>query len=139
MSYTYQNNPLVFWQHGNPSRNCGFGDYERTGDWSWEFYPFAYSWLAPLDSAPQPAPILPRGMGDGCGCGGSCGCKNGMGQATTGLFGTGLFSSSDPSQWGWGEWASIAVGVYFAGSLLGDVKSGGRRAGAAYRAAKRAS
>ena len=134
---SYQFDPLLFWQHGTPSRSCGFGDYEHVGDWSWEFYPFAYAWLAPQDSVPQPAPRL-KGFGcsGGCNCGGKC--KSGMGQASTGLFGTGLFSSSDPSQWGWGEYLAIAAGAYVGISLLGDVKTAGRKAGAGYRAVRRA-
>jgi len=132
------NSPLAFWQHGQ-ARSKGFGAYESVGDWTWEFDPFAFSFLAPADSTPQPAPFI-KGFG-GCGCGGSCGgCgghKHGVGQTSAGLFGTGLFSSSDPTQWGWGEWATIGGGLYVAGSLFGDLKGAGRRAGKAYRAAAR--
>ena len=101
------------WEHSN-----GLGAYARTGDWSWEFYPEAYGWEAPADSAPQPAPIL-SGLG-GCGCGGKCGgCgthSHGVGQIT-------LFSSTDISQWGVGEWAAIAVGAF----LLMKIVSGTKR------------
>lgn len=128
------NSPLSFWQHGR-----GFGAYQNVGNWTWEFDPFVFSFLAPSDSRPQPAPVI-SGFG-GCGCGGSCGgCgghKHGVGQASSGLFGTGLFTSSDPTQWGIGEWATIAGGLYVAGSLFGDIKSAGRRAGKGYRAAVR--
>jgi len=36
--------------------------YVHSGNWSWEFDPPPYDFLAPRDSAPQPAPIL-RGFG----------------------------------------------------------------------------
>jgi len=113
----------------------GVGDYEHTGDWSWMFYPFAYSFLAPSDSAPL-APIRYQGLsGDcGCGCGGNCGGCPGLGQ--TGLLGTGLFSTSDISQWGWGEWVTIAGGIWVLGSALGDVKRAGRAGQRAYKAAR---
>jgi hypothetical protein len=134
---SYQFDPLLFWQHGTPSRGCGFGDYEHVGDWSWQFYPFEYAWLAPADSAPQPAPHL-KGFGcsGGCSCGGKC--KSGMGQASgPGLFGTGLFTSMDPSTWGWGEWLTGIAVLYVGSSLLGDVSRAGRATGAAYRGAKK--
>ena len=43
--------PLAFWQHG-------FGAYENVGDWAWEYDPFVFSFLAPMDSKPQPAPVI---------------------------------------------------------------------------------
>jgi len=136
MSYTYQNDPLVFWQHGKPANNCGFGDYEHVGDWSWEFYPFAYSWLAPQDAAPQPAPHL-KGFGcsGGCSCGGKC--KSGMGQAATGLFGTNLFTTTDFSQWGWGEWTVLGIGAWGALRILSDIAGAGRAVGGTVRKAHR--
>jgi hypothetical protein len=117
---------LLLWQHGQPQGyQQGLGAYQRVGDWTWEFDgPEAYAFLNPLDSAPQPAPIL-SGLG-GCGCGGTCGgCgdghSHGMGQATGGVLGTGLFSSTDISTWGWGEWVAVAGAVYLGGSLIGDI------------------
>jgi hypothetical protein len=62
--------------------NRGMGTYKNVGDWTWEFYPGPYSFLAPSDSAPQPAPILyaKRGMsGCGCGCNGAPGGCGGGG------------------------------------------------------------
>jgi hypothetical protein len=67
----------------------GMGDYKNVGNWSWEFYPPPYDFLAPRDSTPQPAPVLfPRGIG-GCGCGcngapGGCG-GHGVGDITADL------------------------------------------------------
>lgn len=116
------------WEFGNPpTKGRGFGDvargYQASGDWSWMFYPAPFDFLAPKDSTPQPAPTI-SGF-SGCGCGGKCGgCgDHGVGQAT-GVFGSGLFSSTDISQWGIGEWALVGVGLYVAGSIFGDVKSG---------------
>jgi hypothetical protein len=182
MSYVpvKRGSPAAFWQHG-AYPGCGFGAYEDVGDWTWEFDPYVFSFLAPADSAPQPAPVIsgfgqaiaptgyrsvnfnrntntlsvnracptgyflrngmcrpmpnlqinappqsPAGVSGlgGCGCGGKCGgCgSHGMGQA--GVFGTGLFASTDISQWGIGEWATVGLGVYVAGSLFGDISSG---------------
>jgi hypothetical protein len=60
-----------------------------------------------------------RGMG--CpNCDGNCG----MGQ--TGIFGTSLFESSDPSTWGWGEWATILVGGYVVLSVFDTTKRAAR-------------
>lgn len=59
-----------------------------------------------------------RGMG--CGCAG-LGCDCGLGQ--TGIFGTSLFESGDPSTWGWGEWATVGVGAYIVFSVLFTTKS----------------
>lgn len=54
-----------------------------------------------------------------------------------------LFSSSDVSQWGIGEWAAIAVGGYLAISLFNDSKTVaskvGKRTGRAKRSVKKAS
>jgi hypothetical protein len=53
-----------------------------------------------------------------------------------------LFSSSDVSEWGIGEWAAIAVGGYLAISLFNDAKTVGSKvgshAGRAKRSVKRA-
>ena len=63
-----------------------------------------------------------RGMG--CLCPGMGGCNCGLGQ--TGIFGTSLFESSDPSTWGLGEWASIAVGGYIVVSVLFTTRTAAR-------------
>lgn len=60
-----------------------------------------------------------RGLRGGCSstschCGGACG---GMGRHR----GMGLFDSADFTTWGWGEWATIGVGVYLVLSFAGDV------------------
>lgn len=58
------------------SQQTGLGAYRNVGNWEWEFYPPPYDFLAPRNSAPQPAPIIytspRRGLG-GCGCAGTCG------------------------------------------------------------------
>lgn len=123
----------------------GIGDYEKTGDWSWEYYPPPYDFLAPKNSVPMPAPVLftprhyagPRGTGvSGCGCGGSCGgCggghSHGVGQDTTTSntlnLGT-LFSSGlDFTQWGVGEWVVAGLGSYLLISLFSDVSKGTKK------------
>jgi hypothetical protein len=140
MSYLATNpqSPQTLWQHSQLQR--GVGAYQNVGDYSWEFFgPNAFAWEAPNDSAPQPAPILPIGGLSGCGCGGKCGgCgdghKHGVGQATgTGILGTGLFSSTDISSWGWGEWLGVAAAVYLGSSLLGDVGRGAKATKRTYR------
>jgi hypothetical protein len=113
--------------------------YDQTPNWSWMFYPPPYNFLAPPATFSKPgfvAPekvMQPRGSGMASGLGCACNGKmGGLGQdATTpaGLFGTGLFVSADPSQWGWGEWAAVVVGGYLTISLVGDITSG---ASAAY-------
>ena len=71
-----------------------------------------------------------RGMG--CGCAGvGCAC-DGLGQ--TGIFGTSLFESSSPSDWGLGEWAVILVGGYVVFSVFHTTK---RAAGYARSVPKR--
>ena len=121
--------PLAFWQHGNTKGMGarGLSAYENSGDWTWEFDPFVYSFLAPADSAQQPAPIISgfSGCGDKCGCGGKCG-GHGMWQASTGLFGTNLFTTTDFSQWGWGEWTVLAVGAWGTLRIIGDIKGAGK-------------
>jgi hypothetical protein len=101
-------------------RQGGLGSYDHTGDWSWEFYPPPYDFLAPANAAAMPAPILltPGGglSGAGCGCGGSCGGCGGH------SHGMGLFESGfDWTQWGAGEWTVAGVGSYLAVSLMGDM------------------
>jgi hypothetical protein len=113
--------------------------YQQTPNWSWLFYPPPYNFLAPPATfskmgvvAPEDV-LQPRGNGMGCACNGKMG---GLGQdatISTGLFGTGLFVSADPSQWGWGEWATIAVGGYVAVSAVGDISSGASAAAAPFR------
>ena len=129
------NTAVALFQHGNPNGYRGMGEYERVGDWGWEFFgPNAFGWERPLDSAPQPAPVV-SGL-SGCGCGGSCGgCgghKHGVGQA--GILGTGCFASLDLSTWGWCEWGSITVGIYLIGSIIGDLRSAADRGKKTYRA-----
>jgi hypothetical protein len=66
----------------------GMGEYEKTGNWSWEFFPPPYAFLAPPDSAPMPAPVITgEGRGVGCtgvGCTGGCGCNGACGGARRG-------------------------------------------------------
>jgi hypothetical protein len=98
----------------------GFSGYQHTGDWTWEYYPPPYDFLAPRNSAAVPPFVYPvRGVG--CGCSGSCGgaCHGGLG-----LFDSGL----DISQWGIGEWVAVALGVYLVGSVIGDTRRAGRAA-----------
>lgn len=52
----------------------------------------------------------------GCKCGGKCA---GLGRHHAGM---GLFDTADFTTWGWGEWATIGVGVYLVMSLAGDTK-----------------
>jgi hypothetical protein len=136
----------------------GFGDYEHTGNWSWEFYPPPYDFLAPKNSVAMPAPVLytpqhyagPRGTGvSGCGCGGTCGgCggghSHGMGQddsttaaPTTLNLGT-LFSSGlDFTSWGIGEWAIAGLGAYLVISLFSDVSKGTKKVTRSVSSARR--
>ncbi len=130
---------MAYRRDNNLFEQSGIGGYRESGDWTWEFYPPPYDFLAPPDSVAQPAPVLyphdGHGMG-GCGCGGSCGgCgDHGMGQTTgPGLFGTGLFVSMDPSTWGWGEYSVIGAGAYL---LLSDRFRVTDRAKRSRRAAK---
>lgn len=107
----------------------GVGAYEGPGDvWNWEFYPPPYDWLAPANSTPMPAPILPKGRGMagcGCGCGGDCGGHG----AGLGLFEAGL----DWSQWGIAEWTLVGLGSYLVLSIVGDMFSAGRKVTGAVR------
>ncbi len=59
-------------------------------------------------TVPNPGLSGYRGMGCGCGCGGGCG------QRGLGLFDTGM----DITGWGWGEWLTIALGVYVVFSVF---------------------
>jgi len=55
----------------------------------------------------------------GLGCGMGC---MGLGQDGGGLFGTGLFESSDFSTWGIGEYAVIALGLFAVLSMFSTGK-----------------
>lgn len=124
------NSNLALWQAS------GIGAYDHVGDYGWEFFPAPYDFEAPLDSQPIRPPILGMGCGGSCGCGGTCSDNHGLGQ---GLFNTGLFTSTDPTQWGVGEWATIAAAVYLGSSIFGDAKTAGRKVRSGYNAARRAS
>jgi hypothetical protein len=103
----------------NLFERSGIGDYENTGDWSWEFYPPPYDFLAPADSVAMPPWVI--GGDRGMGCAGECGCKgtcNGLGR-----MGMGLFDSTDFSTWGIGEYAAIGLGLYLLYSLFSDTKA----------------
>jgi hypothetical protein len=86
--------------------------YKQTGDWGWEFYPPPYAFLAPPDSAPQPAPIL-SGL-SGCGCGGKCGgCESHS-------HGMGLFDDFSLGTWGLGEWVAVGGVLLVLRSIWGQ-------------------
>jgi len=97
-----------------PGAPHGMGEYDQVGDWSSEFFPPPYDFLADQPAA-IPAPILytPAGLGNAaaCRCGGTCGHCRGLG----------LFDSMDFTTWGWSEWGMVAGGLYLLGSVLGDV------------------
>lgn len=96
----------------------GLGAYDHTGDWSWEYYPPPYDFLAPADSTAMPAPFITSNGGlSGCGCGGSCGGCGGHSHGM-GLFDSGL----DLTQWGVPEWSIAGLGLYTLFKLLGDTK-----------------
>jgi hypothetical protein len=111
----------------------GLRGYQNSGDWTWEHWPPPFDQWAPVDSVAQPAPVLGLG-GLGCGaCRGGCGDPMGLGQTGTGLFGTGLFVGG-PSTWGFGEWATVAAGIWVGSKVLGShpaVRSGRKRVGSA--------
>ena len=113
-------------------------------NYSWEYYPPPYDFLSPTcPPAANPAMaqasgwsggIVPRGhSGKGfgsccqsCASGGACtGHDHGLGQ----LFASGL----DYTQWGWGEWAAVAVGAYLVINLAGDIMSGTRKVTRTYK------
>ena len=111
----------------------GVNGYQDSGDWTWEHWPPPFDKYAPTDSVAQPAPVLGlRGLGCSS-CSGGCG-DQGLGQTTgTGLFGTGLFIGG-PSTWGFGEWATVAAGLWVGSKVLGShpaVRSGRKRVGSA--------
>jgi hypothetical protein len=118
----------------------GIGDYEKTPNWAFEFYPPPYDFLRPADSGPMPpwvlggASVVPRSPG--LGCGGSCGCGGTCGKHDH--AGLGLFDSMDWTTWGLGEWTAIGIGTYVLMSIIGDTKRGvtrTRRVAKAVRAA----
>jgi hypothetical protein len=100
-------------------RQGGLGSYDHTGDWSWEFYPPPYNFLAPADSVPIPAPILltPGGGLSGCHCGGTCGGCGGHSHGM-GLFDTGL----DLTGWGVAEYSVVGIGLYTLFKIIGDTR-----------------
>ena len=103
-------------------RQRGAGDYENSGNWTWEHWPPPFDHWAPTNSAVQPSPVL-GGGGLGCASGdGGCGCPaNTAGLGQTGLLGTGLFAGGlNPSTWGIGEWSVVAVGGFLTVKLLGS-------------------
>ena len=113
--------------------------YSPTQNYSWLFYPPPYNFLAPPRTPVAPgspeSSVQSMGLGSACnglGCA-SCGGTCGMGQTSTGLFGTGLFASSDPSTWGVGEYAVIAIGGYLAINVITDAQSAGKATRKAYR------
>lgn len=87
--------------------HTGFGDYVPTDNY----------FLTPAGQAGI------RGLG--CGCAGMAGCNCGMG-----LFDAGM----DVTQWGVGEWLTVALGSYVILSLAGDM---GRGKAAVKRATRR--
>lgn len=111
--------------------------YDQTANWSYLFYPPPYNFLAPPATFSRPGAVAPEDvlqpMGKGFGgcnglgcpdCGGTCG---GLGQTSTGLFGTGLFASPDPTTWGIGEWATIGIGGFLAISAVSTSQTVGKR------------
>lgn len=113
--------------------------YIAVPNYSWEFWPPPYNFLAPPSVLAKPGQVQPQDLmqisptglgctGGACNCGGAC---KGLGQA--GLFGTGLFESLDTSTWGWGEWASIAVGGYLVIKLFLDAQTAGAATKRTYR------
>jgi hypothetical protein len=125
----------------------GIGEYDKVGNWAWQYYPPPYDFLAPTDSVAIPAPILytppemsghyhPGGLG-GCSCGGTCGACSAAPHVHSfsgvtspgypaGPGGLGLFDSMDMTSWGAGEWLVVGVGGYLAISIFGDLLKGGR-------------
>ena len=108
--------------------------YAATPNYSFLFYPPPYNFLAPPATMPKSGKLAPEDvlqpMGSGMGCNGlgctDCSGTCGMGQTEgAGLFGTGLFVSADPTQWGWGEWGVIALGTWAAVSMVSDLGRGG--------------
>jgi hypothetical protein len=122
----------------NLFEQSGIGNYDPSGDWSWQFYPPPYDFLQPGDSVPMPPPVLGPGLEyrhaarlapavppTGCGCGGTCGgCGGGHSHPANGL---GLFDSADISTWGVGEWGVIGVGAYLLWSVFTDTKKVSRK------------
>jgi hypothetical protein len=110
----------------------GMGDYLRSDNWSWEFFPPPYSFLAPPPGF-APGQVAPEEVGQlgmsGFGCGGgSCSCGgtcHGMGDDgdASSLFYL-PFQSSDISTWGWEEWALIFAGGYTVLGLIWDAGKG---------------
>ena len=117
--------------------------YQPTINWSYLFYPPPYNFLAPpltpvSPGSPEENSIQSMGLSGTGGCNGlgcaQCGGTCGMGQTdSAGLFGTGLFTTADFTQWGWGEWAVVVAGSYFAISAVNDLQTGYTGARKAYK------
>lgn len=127
-----------------PQLAGGLGEYERSGNWAYEFFPPPYDFLAPRPGSRSEEYNQMRGLGC-AGCAGSCGCSRALGDDTTStstdqvwtdplagalssLSSSGFsfyvpFQSTDFSSWGWEEWALIAGGLYMAVSLFQDARS----------------
>ncbi len=123
----------MYMQQGRPA---GMGAYDKTGNWTWEFYPPPYGFLGPRNPAPMPAMRWPpglAGLSGGCGCGGTCGgCGSGHDHGHT--VGMGLFESGfDWRQWSPAEWTFVAVGAYLTLSIVGDALAVGRGTKKVYR------
>jgi hypothetical protein len=132
---------MAYMQQGPAPKNAvynlweksGIGAFDQVGDWSWQYYPPPYDFLAPADSVAIAPPVLftrssgrnhahgegLNGLGGGCHCGGTCG-------HCWGVSGLGLFDSMDMSTWGVGEWGVVAVGGYLAIKIFSDLSRGGR-------------
>lgn len=118
--------------------------YQPTINWSYLFYPPPYNFLAPpltpvSPGSPEENSIQSMGLSGTGGCNGlgcaQCGGTCGMGQTSTGLFGTGLFQSLDPTTWGVGEWAVIGIGGFLAISAVNTSQTAARGVRKAYRRA----
>jgi hypothetical protein len=68
--------------------------------------------------APNGVRVL-EGMGCGMGCAGMGGMFDG-----SGIFGTGIFASSDVSTWGYGEGIAVAFGLFVLYSVFSTTSRG---------------
>lgn len=113
----------------------GVGTYENSGDWTWQHFPPPFTMWGPQNPSSQPSSVL-AGGGLGCAQGGcGCGCSENAGLGQTGLLGTGLFSSADPTTWGIGEAVTILGGGYVAFSMVDDVLTVGTKTKKSYKRA----
>lgn len=69
----------------------------------------------------------------GLGCLGKTDCGCGCSNSGLGLFDSGL----NFDQWGFAEWAAVAVGAYLAISIFGDALTAGRATARGYSKVKR--